>query len=366
MKSKRFPPLYKVDSKGKIRVWTIEVPDTTGLYIMTAGVRGGKLQAHEKLAFPKNVGKANETTPFDQAVSEAQSLWNKKKDSGYKETVVLAQQKKTLPMLAKKYLENAHRVAWPMLVQPKLNGVRCIATRIGNTIKFVSRTNKEFKTLHHLIDPLLKIMKDGQVFDGEIYLHGWALQDIRRILVKYYPMETPNLEYWVYDMQSDDPFTARYYQFYTQIGDVPKADRGNVRRLWCDLVYNEKEMKEYFNKFLSLNYEGIMIRDLDAAYQFGKRSHYLLKYKEFHDEEFEIVGATAPITGKHQDCVIWVCQTETGKQFECVPKGTIAQRKEWYENREDYIGKLLTIRYQEKSNDGTPTILTGIAIRDYE
>ena len=357
------PKLYKTDSKGKLRVWTATVLDS-GLYTITAGLVKGKKQHSQKQAFPKNVGKANETTEYDQAVSECWSLFNKKIQSGYKKSINEAQERKTLPMLAQSYDKCKHRLSWPLLTQPKLNGIRCIATRIGDKIEFKSRKDNIFTTLDHLVAPLLSIMKDGQRFDGEIFIRGMALQDIRKLLVKYREGETELLEYWIYDLQSDDGFTARYYQYYNQIGE--SRNRGNVKRLYCDLVYNEAEMKAIFQKHIAEGYEGIILRDLEAPYQFGKRSHYLVKYKEFFDEEFLIVGATAANTGREEGCVMWECVTETGLPFTVRPKGSHKDRRELYKDYEAYVGKWLTVRYQEKSNNGTPTILTGIAIRDYE
>jgi DNA ligase-1 len=49
------------------------------------------------------------------------------------------------------------------------------------------------------------------------------------------------------------------------------------------------------------------------------------------------------------------------------PKGTVAQRKQWYNEAVNIIGKKeLTVRYQEKSEDLIPIFPVGIAIRDYE
>jgi DNA ligase-1 len=53
-----------------------------------------------------------------------------------------------------------------------------------------------------------------------------------------------------------------------------------------------------------------------------------------------------------------------------VPNGTIESRKklwaEWEANPNDFIGKELTVQYQELTPKGIPRFPKGLAIRDYE
>jgi len=64
--------------------------------------------------------------------------------------------------------------------------------------------------------------------------------------------------------------------------------------------------------------------------------------------------------------VVWICETAKGQRFKCRPKGTQADRRDKYRNRQKYFGKMLTVKYQELTNDGIPRFPVGIAIRDYE
>ena len=64
--------LYKKDSKGKLRILSIET--NHGDLMQTSGlIDGGKVE-HSKTCKPKNVGRANETTSQEQAVIEAEAL----------------------------------------------------------------------------------------------------------------------------------------------------------------------------------------------------------------------------------------------------------------------------------------------------
>ena len=73
--------LYGKDSKGALRVWSIytEGPEV----VVKHGKLDGKIQEKRYIAEGKNVGKANETTPEQQAVLEAEAKYVKQLKSGY-------------------------------------------------------------------------------------------------------------------------------------------------------------------------------------------------------------------------------------------------------------------------------------------
>jgi len=62
--------------------------------------------------------------------------------------------------------------------------------------------------------------------------------------------------------------------------------------------------------------------------------------------------------------VIWICETKDGKDtFRVVPNGTLKERMEWFQTGDQYIGKMLTVKFQGYSLDGIPQINKGIAFR---
>ena len=81
-----FPTLHGHAANGKIKVWSIQVTEDNGCGVIQTirGFLGGKMQINEKvISEGKNVGKKNETTPFQQATLESQSTWTKMKENGY-------------------------------------------------------------------------------------------------------------------------------------------------------------------------------------------------------------------------------------------------------------------------------------------
>jgi DNA ligase-1 len=124
-------------------------------------------------------------------------------------------------------------------------------------------------------------------------------------------------------------------------------------------------MREFHAEMVRAEYEGTIIRNAEGLYRCDYRSADLQKYKDFIDEEFEIIGGKEGI-GKDEGAVTFICLTEEGKPFDCRPRGTYEQRQEWWKKLGSLLGKKLTVRYQTRSDDNIPIFPVGIAIRDYE
>lgn len=82
----KFDTLYARDSKGKVLQWNIEVQNnfnSVDIKISYGEFNGGQAIKWQRDIKGKNIGKSNETNPFEQAISEAESAINSKKRKGY-------------------------------------------------------------------------------------------------------------------------------------------------------------------------------------------------------------------------------------------------------------------------------------------
>jgi DNA ligase-1 len=127
-------------------------------------------------------------------------------------------------------------------------------------------------------------------------------------------------------------------------------------------VKNVAEFKTKFTEYIQEGYEGIMLRNKKGLYV-NNRSHDLQKYKEFEEAEFVIVGFEEA-RGRDVGSVLWICATSTGDKFDCRPIGSLEHRSELFRNAPNYVGKLLTVKYQELSEYGIPRFPSGKAIRE--
>ncbi len=170
-----FPELYKTMKSGKPSFWRIYVIGDQ--YFRESGMVGGAVKQYAPVtATPKNVGRANETTPEDQALFEAFSHWKKKKDELYTEgdagevdNVDVGERLR--PMLAETYQDLSVK-SFPYAASRKIDGVRAMAYLDGNEVVLLSRQGKKYKWMDGIRQALYPILKEsGVVLDGEVYSH---------------------------------------------------------------------------------------------------------------------------------------------------------------------------------------------------
>jgi len=376
-----FPTLYGESSNGKIKVWNAMVTerDKIGVSIIVYGFIDGKQQTMSRECREgKNIGKKNETTPFEQCVSETRRKWIDKRDKeGYVERLKKESPKKEAPkkkesvpfyrpMLAHTYNDSGAKIVFPCFVQPKLDGLRCIVSLHNDTIYFQSRTGGHFTSLSHLIPVLRPIFRafPNLILDGELYTMEVAFEELAGLIKRKTVTEEDReklelIHYHIYDIIDDTPYRVRYQT----IIDIFSSPRPGLDLVESRLVHNFVEAKSLFSEFVADGYEGIMLRNLDGLYRCNYRSYDLQKYKEFMEEEFPIVGFRQG-EGKDRGTVIWVCRTKEGNEFSVRPRGKIALRREWFENGGFYIGKQLTVIFQEWSDMKIPRFPVGKSVRE--
>jgi len=396
-----FPSLYGEALSGKQKVWALSVEDRGGVgaIVISHGYEDGKKQVIERLvSVGKNIGKKNETTPVQQAVSEAQALWNKKKDAGYTTnavatanavggagtsesevaattTAATATAAAPLPMLAHDYNKRGKDIKFPCYAQKKLDGVRCVA--IAGKGLF-SRNGKEIGIhLKHIRDAL-SVLPTGSMLDGELYSHDLSFQQVVG-LVKKETLDAGDAErlakihLCVYDtilLGKTNKDRKKWLEGVFGVGGLLHGHgrgHGNSVTLLETYVCNSlSDAKMYHAAFVAQGYEGLILRNVHGLYCVGHRSIDLQKYKEFLDDEFKIVGFKEG-DGLEKGCVIWRCVTKDGaSEFDCRPRGTREERAALFVCGASQIGKKLSVRFQEWTDEGKPRFPVGIAIRDYE
>ena len=116
----------------------------------------------------------------------------------------------------------------------------------------------------------------------------------------------------------------------------------------------------------SIELEGIIVRNVNKSYNCGRTGSNLYKLKSFDDDEFLIVDYKEAM-GKDYGTPVWVCETHDGsRQFNVRPMATDAAKRQMWADRDDIVGKKLTVKFQELTKYGVPRFPAGVAIRDYE
>jgi DNA ligase-1 len=361
--SKQWSTLYVKTSGGSINYWKIW---THKAVVLTEWGQVGtdKPQFEEYTAVGKNIGRSNETSPEDQAESEAQSKYDKQIRLKYVTSIDAAESNLNIkPMLA--YPLDAKRekkLKFPVSVQPKYNGVRCMAYRlVGGDIRLMSRGGKDY-TLPHIQNELKGKLEHGFCLDGELYIHGMSLQTIRHH-IETYTEESLQVKLVCYDCTNLPPSDQKWIDRLGELEDFFAA--GQFEHIEFSLTRpmdSVARIKSFHDMCVEDGYEGAIIRSYVGVYKLAARSSDLLKYKQFQDAEFKAIGYS---TGK--DGVIkYICVQEDGKQFEVRPRGNEVERARLLKNADKDLGKMLTVRFQERSDDNIPLICVGIGFRPPE
>jgi DNA ligase-1 len=357
---KKFPILYAKNKNGVWKQWSISVKtccDNTAIIETQHGQLNGKMTTDTQ-AITKE--KRGYQTLFDQAVFTAQSKWNHKHNrenylTTMDEQTPTQQQPKMSPMLAKTY-ENGKHLNFPLYIQPKIDGLRCLAHPDG----LFSRTGCVFLGLDLIKNDLKEYFEKnrGCVVDGELYSCEIPFEELSGYCRR--KKEIPSGKGVVFHVF--DVITPTEMAFEARLKFLPK-ETDNIKIVQTKEIKKKIEIEENLEKYIGEGHEGIILRNKDSIYRVGHRSWDLQKYKLFQEEEFVITGFTEG-KGREKGLVIWECQTDDGKTFNARPEGTHDDRRIMFQNAEEQVGKRITIVFQEYTHDKVPRFPVAKAIRE--
>jgi DNA ligase-1 len=370
--------LYGVTSNGNVKTWCAKVhgtpteqPSDATIEIVTQTKLGGKeVTRQEIITEGKNVGKSNETTPYEQAVSEAESRYRKKVKKGYITTIpadLTVADTNALglprPMLAHP-IDKVKKVEFPAYVQPKFDGHRAIVTKRDGVMLMYSRGGDEITTMGHILKHLEDKVWEGEFFDGELYVHGKKLQDIGSWIRKYREGLSEQVHLYLYDTMMDEPYELRQLKLRRTILD----QSGPVKLAATQIVHDLAEAMNFRDTVIAEGYEGAMLRTPDKGYQAGKKSRTLLKLKMFDDTEFIITdvveGKDRIVNEVELKVACFKCETDDGEEFEVTAYGDMYKKDEIWHNRAEYIGKTLTVQHSGYTKDNIPWHPVALRLRE--
>lgn len=375
---KTFPKLYKKTSTGKIQTWEIKVEpfSNKGLILTEFGQIDGKIQTNpEWIEEGKNIGKANETTPFEQACLQAESDWKGKLKKGYVDNIEDAEAGKTddiieggiFPMLAHKFSEQGHKIVYPAICQGKLDGHRSTSQTDCYETTLWSRTRKPIKSMPHITKAISRVLAPGERLDGELYNHDYHsnFEALSSFITQDEPKEGCEIvQYHVYDYPHPTMTNLQRNEKLQEIKNILPSNSPIVI-VESIIVNDEDELMAAFDHFIELGYEGCMVRNCDGLYE-NKRSYNLQKVKQFDDEEFIVVDVKEG-KGTMKGKAVFICLLNdcTGNTFDAKMKGKLDDLKQYWENPGLAIGRKLTVKFQGYTNKNKKPRF-GVAWRFFE
>lgn len=280
-----------------------------------------------------------------------------------------------LPMLAKVLKDNKPFDKRSYLGQYKINGVRCIVgaeetNDIFNPVRLTYRSREgtdwtsKLTWMDEVILPAIKddlldaMIEEGACLDGELYIPGYKVNDINSFVKNEKLPQHLLLQYWCYDIAIDnmsyearrkfkiDNISRLCYTF-----DTYEQHLNNKSKLVLlpDInINNIYDATRFRDKFISLGFEGLIVRDINSAYQFGARNLAMLKYKRVDDAKFKIVDVI-PEGVRTTLCKFVLKNDINDELFEVTGNFDHSRQEYILKHKEDFIGKLATCEFRERS-----------------
>ena len=274
--------------------------------------------------------------------------------------------------LAKAYDEKTQKkVKWEdgWFVSRKLDGVRCVTIiDMFGEVKFFSRQGKEFLTLDNLKKDIKALGLTNTVLDGEVCIvdengnedFAGIIKEIKR---KDHTIEKPF--YWMFDMldledfndkTSQDTFSMRISKLLNLTHEKPNELIGVLYQERCtDHIFSEMMAKSKAN-----SWEGLMLRK-DTQYK-GKRSDDILKVKQMFDDEYVVVDLENDyhrviVGGQEVEEMMLknVIIEHKGNRVQVGSGFSHEQRRHYFENPDEILGKQITVQYFEETTNKNGT-----------
>lgn len=283
-----------------------------------------------------------------------------------------------IPMLCKTLEDNKPFEKGNYFGQWKINGERCIITAtleqgLFELVKLHYRSREGVDwtdKLSYLDDILLPcipqdiidmMIEEGVGLDGELYLPGYGINEINSFIKNIELPQHYKLQFWLYDIcienmsawQRQAVLESNFDRYRLHNTISKEGHLNNTNKLVYLYNYNVADINEAIkmrDTFISLGFEGLVIRRKDAEYQFGgRRNNSMLKFKKKLDGLFTIIDIV-PEGRKRANLGKFILKNDINDEtFDCTYNATHSQQEEILINKHKYIGRTAFVEYRERS-----------------
>lgn len=316
-------------------------------------------------------------------------------------------------MLAIDIKDELGNIKYPKYASTKLDGIR---VHLHPKLGIIGRSQKPIKSSHlqKKFNNALEYCKHNEIIiDGELYCHGLTFQEISRaVMTEDFEdektskkiMKELNLEaaeYELYWRGLIDNINVHMFEIISTVNEKVELfkervvimnqigeDLGFVISVEQTEVNSKEEVEELFEKRLDEGYEGLILRDPESPYKFGRstiKEEYMLKVKPFEDFDAVVVDVTerfinTNISFKNELGNSIKRNTLDAKESTGVAAAFVVKyedhelkvslngsedfRKEIWHNKESYIGKMVTYKGMLIGSKNVPRHPTFIRMRE--
>jgi ATP-dependent DNA ligase len=242
----------------------------------------------------------------------------------------------------------------PYIVQPKLDGDRCLAIPLNGNYLLVSSEGNIFHSVPHINEALKKLYPVNQpTLDGELYIHGASHESIHSIVsreVNIHP-DYRQMEFHVFDLVDKQKSQAE------RLLKLPAVLPWPLHSVDSFMAASLDGVMSLYDQIIEDGYEGIIVRHLEAPYE-EKRSRWLMKFKPKQDDWYDVVGWQEEVSkdGVEKGRLgALVCTSDEGTEFSVGSGLTDYDREILWKDRDLLAGRKCHVQYQHiTSGKGVP------------
>ena len=380
--------LYKRNAQGKPIKWSIAIT-INNLIKVEYGIVGGNLHQEYITPTQKNIN------------AEMQSMINAKRKEGYKALKDLYDNApnyidfgkdlynylmtylpkfnthadgKFIPMLCKTLEDNKPFEKGSYFGQWKINGERCIITAdksndLFENVKLHYRSREgvdwtdKLTYLDEILIPKIKgdildmMIEESVGLDGELYLPGYGINEINSFIKNPDIPQHYQLQYWCYDLCIENMHALlRHTTLYNNLSsycyliankELHLTNKNQFVLLPVEPVADIQHAIEIRDRYIDLNFEGLVIREENTEYQFGgRRNNAMLKFKRKEDGLFEILA----IKEDKRGLPIFTLKNDINDElFDATINLPQDKQRFYLEVKNTIIGKKGLVEYRERS-----------------
>ena len=270
------------------------------------------------------------------------------------------------PMLSIDATNSLDKLKYPKLASYKLDGIRCVfhpdLGMVSRSLKPIQNTQIRRK-FHELVN---YSQKHDLIFDGELYAHKMTFQQmISAVMTKNTHLNVKNIKFHVFECCSNKISKTSFIKRHALINKLLGNEKDLVTIVKQMEVNSKEEVTQLFKTALDNGYEGLILRDPKSPYKFGRstlREEYMLKIKPFRTFDSYIIGVEERMENLNESFCNELGHSEkrntvdakghTGiaakfivkygdKEVKPTITGTEEFRREMWENRKSYIGRMI-------------------------
>ena len=390
-----FPPLYKYieDSDDDALFWFTGWDSVHRLEI-TGKKSLGIVNINKYSVEPKQ-----SRNLIQQVLLECRSSHAEKIRKGFRYNIESSIEDSWLSPMGGVQFKEKSITSYPVSVQVKIDGIRCLICRRNNKIQAYSRNHTLIMYIEHILKEaktLIDLLPDKTVLDGELYL-PMERADIKSAVVtksrenKSKFKRPPNaqyLKYYLFDVkipETQNPLDVvmenRYEKLvntYNIAEELNEKEFEHIFVIQNHICHSIDDISEWYNYYVDEGHEGVMVKQMANGSKKGKqyeKSLYvgskminIMKLKNMEETEVIIHNVVEKSKGAEKTKGMAKFVTYSFGESKPVfinPSGTFEEQRYWYRNPESVIGRTITIRYQNLDRkSGLPQICSMVRFRD--